>query len=106
MKTLGEAKLPGRESAFYLRLVRARDARRTETELRNYRRIRHADLGAELRISRLQGLVQEESSLVYNLPLTYIDCRNKTFNLRCREHRPACFPAAEMEALGQAQTTY
>ncbi|KAL9567434.1 hypothetical protein ACKAV7_008384 [Fusarium commune] len=65
-------------SAAYFKPMRPGDERIFLNELNKYRSIRDAHLDESLRISRLIGLVRDESGLAFGLLLTYIDCGNKT----------------------------
>ncbi|RKK81126.1 hypothetical protein BFJ68_g17660 [Fusarium oxysporum] len=65
-------------NAAYFKPMRPGDERIFLNELNKYRSIRDAHLDESLRISRLIGLVRDESGLTFGLLLTYIDCGNKT----------------------------
>ncbi|EGU73065.1 hypothetical protein FOPG_19446 [Fusarium oxysporum f. sp. conglutinans race 2 54008] len=65
-------------NAAYFKPMRPGDERIFLNELNKYRSIRDAHLDESLRISRLIGLVRDESGLAFGLLLTYIDCGNKT----------------------------
>jgi serine/threonine protein kinase len=59
-------------------------------ELTNYKTIGEAALDQTLRISRLYGLVRDESSgPVYGLLLSYIDCRNLTLGCAVKPNTPS-----------------
>ncbi|KAG5750139.1 hypothetical protein H9Q70_007203 [Fusarium xylarioides] len=72
-----EVYLKDGNTAFF-KPMRPGDEKNFLNELNKYRSIRDAHLDDSLRISRLIGLVRDESSLTFGLLLTYIDCGNKT----------------------------
>ncbi|KAF4444317.1 kinase subdomain-containing [Fusarium acutatum] len=64
-------------SAFF-KPMRHGDEKSFINELDKYNSIRDADLPESLRISRLIGLVRDETGQAFGLLLTYIDCGHKT----------------------------
>lgn len=83
-----KVQLAGGESVFFLKLVPAPDTQRAEEELRRYSKIKRGELEDELLISRLHGLVRDESGLAYGLLLTYIDCGNMTLTCASKPDSP------------------
>jgi serine/threonine protein kinase len=78
----------GTRNIFYIKLAPRGDVQFTKQELRNYEKIDDAELEAELRISRLHGLVRDDTGLVFGLLLTYIDCRAATLACAARANVP------------------
>ncbi|KAF1735114.1 hypothetical protein CRV24_004033 [Beauveria bassiana] len=64
--------LPDNTVAFF-KLMGRGEKRILESELLNYERIRTSRLSTSVRISRLLGLVRDESDTVFGLLLTHID---------------------------------
>jgi serine/threonine protein kinase len=76
-----KVQLVGTNHIFFLKLVGRGDKKLAKRELSNYEKIDDSGLDEELRISRLHGLVRDETGQVFGLLLTYIDCR--ALNLAC-----------------------
>jgi hypothetical protein len=77
-----KVQLPGGSEVFFLKLLHVGDQHRAAQEITNYRRIFNVGLGqADLRISRLLGLLRDDSGSILGLLLSYIDCRAR--NLMC-----------------------
>ncbi|KAM4066783.1 kinase [Hirsutella rhossiliensis] len=75
----------------FVKLVRCGDKNILMRELDNYAKINAAPLNDTLPISRLKGIVRDESGSVFGLLLTYIDCSRVT--LACAAPKldtPAC----------------
>ncbi|KAF4450997.1 hypothetical protein F53441_5944 [Fusarium austroafricanum] len=69
--------LKGGRAAFF-KPMRPGDDKRFIHELNTYQSIHEAHLDESLRISRLLGLVRNETGQVFGLLLTYIDCGHGT----------------------------
>ncbi|KAF5553524.1 kinase subdomain-containing protein [Fusarium phyllophilum] len=65
------------KSAFF-KPMRHGDEKRFTNEIEKYKSIQDADLTESLRISRLIGLVQDDTDRVFGLLLTFIDCGHRT----------------------------
>lgn len=72
----------------FLKLTRRGDERSFVNELGKYKSIRDAHLDQSLRISRLLGLVRNESGLVFGLLLTYVDCSRRTLLCAAKPDTP------------------
>ncbi|KAI1370112.1 hypothetical protein F4677DRAFT_439270 [Hypoxylon crocopeplum] len=68
----------GAENFFFFKLLRQGDVQFAKRELSNYGKIDDAKLGEELCISRLHGLVRDDTGLTFGLLLTNIDCKAST----------------------------
>ncbi|KAF5010164.1 hypothetical protein FDECE_3657 [Fusarium decemcellulare] len=79
--------LPDGSTAF-LKLARRGDEHSLKIELETYRKIEEAQLDDNIRVSRLHGLVQDESGQVLGLFLTYIDCRRLTLSCAVKPDTP------------------
>ncbi|KAF2106478.1 hypothetical protein BDV96DRAFT_591006 [Lophiotrema nucula] len=67
------------EGVCFFKQILVGDVSMTVTELATYAKIYAADLGEDVRISRLLGVVEDEhTSRIVGLLLSYIDCENKT----------------------------
>ncbi|CAJ0551389.1 Ff.00g113190.m01.CDS01 [Fusarium sp. VM40] len=75
------------KSAFF-KPMRHGDDRSFVNELEKYRSIRDAHLDESLRISRLMGLVRNETGQTFGLLLSYIDCDRKTLLCAARPDTP------------------
>ncbi|KAH6953456.1 hypothetical protein DER45DRAFT_575905 [Fusarium avenaceum] len=76
------------KSAFF-KPMRHGDDRSFVNELEKYRSIRDAHLDESLRISRLMGLVRNETGQTFGLLLSYIDCDRKTLLCAARPDTPS-----------------
>ncbi|OAR02395.1 hypothetical protein LLEC1_02527 [Akanthomyces lecanii] len=79
--------LPDSTAAFF-KLMGRGEKRTLEKELLSYERIRTSPLPTSVRISRLLGLVRDESSTVFGLLLTHIDCENQTLTCAIESGAP------------------
>ncbi|RSM00580.1 hypothetical protein CEP52_009046 [Fusarium oligoseptatum] len=64
----------------FLKLVHRGDKQSLKTELDTYNKIDKARLDSTTRVSRLHGLVRDDSGAILGLLLTYIDCKNLTLS--------------------------
>ncbi|KAM3469062.1 hypothetical protein MY5147_007361 [Beauveria neobassiana] len=79
--------LPDNTVAFF-KLMGRGEKRILESELLNYERIRTSRLSTSVRISRLLGLVRDESDTVFGLLLTHIDCKDQTLTCAIESGAP------------------
>ncbi|KAM5354940.1 hypothetical protein ACJ41O_001586 [Fusarium nematophilum] len=75
-------------SVAFIKLMRHGDNESLRNELDNYKMIDDARLGNSLRVSRLRGLVRDESGLVFGLLLTYIHCKFVTLSYALKAETP------------------
>ncbi|KAF1846718.1 uncharacterized protein K460DRAFT_367460 [Cucurbitaria berberidis CBS 394.84] len=72
--------IKGKDVSFFKQIL-AGDIGMTVTELATYAKIHSAELGEDVRISRLLGVVEDEhTSRIVGLLLSYIDCENTTLS--------------------------
>ncbi|KAH7379534.1 hypothetical protein BKA66DRAFT_138664 [Pyrenochaeta sp. MPI-SDFR-AT-0127] len=77
-------------TTYFFKAYHLGDAISAQHEISNYKSIGEAGLEQNLRISRLYGLVQDDnSSLVYGLLLSYIDCHNVTLGCSMKPDTPS-----------------
>jgi serine/threonine protein kinase len=76
------------KSAFF-KPMRHGDDRSFVNELDKYRSIRDAHLDESLRISRLMGLVRNETGQTFGLLLSYIDCDRRTLLCPAKPDTPS-----------------
>jgi hypothetical protein len=67
-------------SVAFIKLMRRGDNQPLLNELDKYKMLDEARLGNTLRVSRLRGVVRDESGLVFGLLLTYIHCKFMTLS--------------------------
>ncbi|VUC28462.1 unnamed protein product [Clonostachys rosea] len=79
-------------SVAFLKVMHPGDRHSLETELRSYNKIQDAHLDPTLRISRLLGIVRNET-LIVGILLTYIDCKNKTLSCAAKSSSEASLRA-------------
>ncbi|KAM3505670.1 hypothetical protein MY10362_002822 [Beauveria mimosiformis] len=79
--------LPDNTVAFF-KLMGRGEKRMIESELLNYKRIRTSRLSTSVRISRLLGLVHDDSDTVFGLLLTHIDCKGQTMTCAIESGAP------------------
>jgi serine/threonine protein kinase len=72
----------------FLKLIRPGDKRFLLKEIETYRKIHHAHLHKDVRISRLLGLVRDRNNEVYGLLLTFIDCERRTLFCAIQQETP------------------
>jgi hypothetical protein len=75
----------GGTTPFFLKPVGLGDIRSAEREIKNYKKMRDAELPEDLHVPRLHGIVEDKTGLVFGLFLTYIECEAVT--LRCALRR-------------------
>ncbi|RSL50884.1 hypothetical protein CEP53_008646 [Fusarium sp. AF-6] len=64
----------------FLKLMHRGDKQFLKTELDTYNKIDKARLDSTTRVSRLHGLVRNDSGAILGLLLTYVDCKNLTLS--------------------------
>ncbi|KAM3510837.1 hypothetical protein MY11210_005499 [Beauveria gryllotalpidicola] len=79
--------LPDGTVAF-LKLMGRGERRILEKELRSYETVQNSELPSSVRISRLLGLVKDESDIVFGLLLTYINCQAQTLTCAVESDAP------------------
>lgn len=79
--------LPDGTLAFF-KLMGRGEKRILEKELRSYETIENSKLPNSVRISRLLGLVKDESGTVFGLLLTHIDCHGQTLTCAVESDAP------------------
>ncbi|KAM5356955.1 hypothetical protein ACJ41O_003601 [Fusarium nematophilum] len=72
----------------FVKLMRRGDNQSLGYELDKYKKLDEARLGNTLRVSRLRGLVRDESGLVFGLLLTYIHCKFVTLSYAVKPETP------------------
>lgn len=72
----------------FFKIMRRGDKQFLKNELEKYKKIDEAPLDNALRISRLLGLVRDESNMVFGLLLTYIDCKFVTLSCATKPETP------------------
>ncbi|KAJ4132527.1 hypothetical protein NW754_015344 [Fusarium falciforme] len=72
--------LPKDDTIAFLKLMHRGDKQCLKTELDTYNKIDKARLDSTTRVSRLHGLVRDDSGAILGLLLTYIDCKNLTLS--------------------------
>ncbi|KZZ95361.1 Protein kinase-like domain protein [Moelleriella libera RCEF 2490] len=82
--------LPDGTAAFF-KLMGRGERRILDKELRSYETIRKSGLPSSVRISRLLGLVKDESDTVFGLLLTHIDCQGQTLTCAVESDAPVFF---------------
>ncbi|WAO87261.1 Protein kinase domain-containing protein [Fusarium falciforme] len=76
--------LPKDDTIAFLKLMHRGDKQCLKAELDTYNKIDKARLDSTTRVSRLHGLVRDDSGAILGLLLIYIDCKNLT--LSCALH--------------------
>ncbi len=79
--------LPDGTVAFF-KLMGRGEKHTLEKELMSYDRVRTSQLPSSVRISRLLGLVRDESGTVFGLLLTHIDCGGQTLTCAVESGAP------------------
>ncbi|KAI1401138.1 hypothetical protein F4819DRAFT_459350 [Hypoxylon fuscum] len=78
----------GTGDVFFLKLLHRGDVHFAKREVSKYEKIDDAELGQDLRTSRLHGLVRDDTGLTFGLLLTYIDYRASTLACAAKPDRP------------------
>ncbi|EEU37280.1 uncharacterized protein NECHADRAFT_78389 [Fusarium vanettenii 77-13-4] len=68
------------DTVAFLKLMHRGDKQSLKTELDTYNKIDKTQLDSATRVSRLHGLVRDDSGAIFGLLLTYIDCKNVTLS--------------------------
>ncbi|KAJ4242968.1 hypothetical protein NW757_011687 [Fusarium falciforme] len=76
------------DTVAFLKLMHRGDKQFLKTELDTYNKIDKARLDSTTRVSRLHGLVRDDSGAILGLLLTYIDCKNLTLSCAVKPKMP------------------
>jgi hypothetical protein len=77
-KTPRRVLVDGGQTAYFFKAFHPGAPGSAKAELEAYRKIAEADLGPDVRICRLHGVVQDKEGLLMGMLLTYVDHQNRT----------------------------